>query len=870
IIINRGVNKMIEKYLYSIPKSKKIFYGILIFMTFFSLLSYRVHSGLFSWIADTVTDNITDEIFTAINQSLADALSNAIDWFFKTALDPFGPNMDFFTNHTKFGTISLKTFLDNFSVFTGMFLCTLIFGFSMCVYFFSGKFSDSRDTPISLFGRYILAIAICYKNKLIYKTVMAIVDDFYTSLTDLENTMTKDKAGILGIVSGSESAGFQLFGEAIAMAVFPGVMLVILIIQLILIWKLLKGFIKLYAEMISRYIVTMVLLIMFAAFGGTIVSNNTVQIFKSYLRTLFCSFIVMIFNITWFKGCFCAVLGTTEGFTLIQYVFLLEILAFGLKFDGMLRSMGLGVATGGSRIASAIGGSGRNLANSLRNANDARKAGGNLLKAGGLATGNKAMFDAGDKLSAGIGDLLSGKKGGDPANMAAEYGKMANGKKIDDNLVTPEQARDIINNALKNPGNQDAINAVNGLSDNMIKKGTQALLADSGIKVNDASLYQFRGADGKYHSGIKVNGERVQGTGKNKTSHGVNGVICSSGAFNSSQDLGNGMGLNCANSLKNGESCFINEAADLAGQKAADALKTAQDNGVNFGDKGYIQKAGKDDNGLETFKCFDSNGNQVGTISGDEFIAASNINGNEKSTADHNATAGSDDEAPFGTGKGYEGTSSGTDDGSPVGEGGDSYGNSSSYDGPDGDGSPLGEGGDSYEDSSSYDGSDGDGSPLGEGGDSYGNDDDSHGNTDSGPYGSGTYADNIMNELNQGSDYDQISPFEPVEGNQGVYKATATYEDGSKVDIYATDKGIHPESHLNNSSESFMYVGQDSNGNKVKYDVNVGKKYRSSNQKDYGNKTGYSKMEEEKVSDESSQKYQNNKPKGKQNDKGRK
>ena len=42
---------MIERYLYSIPTRKKIFYGVLITGLFLSLMSYRVNAGIFTWIA---------------------------------------------------------------------------------------------------------------------------------------------------------------------------------------------------------------------------------------------------------------------------------------------------------------------------------------------------------------------------------------------------------------------------------------------------------------------------------------------------------------------------------------------------------------------------------------------------------------------------------------------------------------------------------------------------------------------------------------------------------------------------------------------------------------------------------------------------
>ena len=274
---------MIERYLYSIPKRKKIFYGILLSWLFLSLITNRVDCGIFTWIAGAVTDNITDEIFTAINQSLAEAIGALIDWFFNVLLAPLGPQLKTFTDNTNLASVSLTDFIDRFSIFTGVFLATIIFFFGIFVYFFSGKITDSKDTPVSLFFRYVIALCICYKHKVIYETILKYIDDiFYKKLT---YTLTKDmmkQDGFLNLVAKKADDKLTIFGvEQVINFAFPGVGLIIIILQIILVWKLIKGFLKLYCEMVSRYIVTIVLLLLFAAFGGTIVSNNTSSIFKS-------------------------------------------------------------------------------------------------------------------------------------------------------------------------------------------------------------------------------------------------------------------------------------------------------------------------------------------------------------------------------------------------------------------------------------------------------------------------------------------------------------------------------------------------------------------------------------------------------------
>ena len=619
---------MIENYLYSIPKWKKIFYGVLFAMLIFSLVSVRVDSGLFSWITGTITDNITDEIFTAVNQSAGEAVGSILVWLFNLLVGPFGPELTTFVSNTNFGTANAKDFLDGFAISVGMFISTLIWGFSMFTYFFSGKITDSKDTPISLTFRYAIAIAICYKQTAIVDTFIDLVDILYTAFTKNAIGTVLKGSGFLNIMGTAVDGSVALLGKTIVFAAFPGVGLIVLILEIVLIWKLLKGFIQLYCEMISRYIVSCVLLLLFSAFGGTIVSNNTSQIFKSYLRTLLASFAVMLFNILWFKMCFLAVIGGTVSLVnFVQYIFVIELLHFGLKFDGMLRSMGLGVATGGSRLASAVGGAGRNLANSLRAANDMRKAGGNLLAAKGLAAGNKDMFNMGSKMAANPMDIAKGRLNNpnNVANMAAGYG--ANGQKISDGLVSGKQAAGIMSNALKNPNDKDAQNAMAALSNKKLAEGAQEMLGD-GFKVNSAQLQQQRGADGKMHNTVGFNAQKAGGNRSFAelmySEHGqsFNGQIGGSGTFASGLAVGDGgLTANCADSLDKGDECSVKDAAFFAGQDAANALEGVTIGGQGLED-GSLVACGKDENGNDSFRVYDGNGDIVGSINGDQFTAA--------------------------------------------------------------------------------------------------------------------------------------------------------------------------------------------------------------------------------------------------------
>lgn len=623
---------MIQNYLYSMPKRKKVFYGILITMVFISLISIRTQSGFFSWAAGKVTDNITDEIFNALNESLGEAIGGIADWFINIITGPFGPDMSTFETYTVFGTMNGTDFIKGFSISVGMFIATLIWGFSMFVYFFSGKITDSKDTPISLTGKYILAIAIAYKQTDIIETFLDLINILYTSFTKKAIGITAGAAdGALGLSSYMfDKAGkkaIYLFAEPLVFELFPIVSTVIIILQIVLIWKMCKAFIQLYVEMISRYIVSIVLLLLFSAFAGTMVSNNTSQIFKSYLRTLFSSFVVMLFNIVWMKLCIIAAFGgTTKLFTsLLTYIFVLELLHFGTKFDGMLRSMGLGVATGGSRIASALGGAGRNLANSLRNANATRQRAGGLMKAAGLASGNKGLYNAGQKLGTGLGDIATGKNNdrNSAFNMAVEKGKL--GGIMPDSQVSKKEAANIMGRALGNPNDREAQSAMAALSPNKLREGAQEMLGN-GYKVNSAQLQQQRGDDGRTHRtiGFEAQKEGVNGNKPFKGQIGGDGTF-KSGLSDTNANGQDGIRVACGNSLGKGEKCDIKDAAYMAGQSAADALDGVKIKGQSLADmdNAKLEYCGKDANGQDSFRVRDDDSKAVlGSINGDKFTAS--------------------------------------------------------------------------------------------------------------------------------------------------------------------------------------------------------------------------------------------------------
>lgn len=615
---------------------KKITKKNYIILTFFlsvvivSLLSTNVNSSLFSWVAGKITDNITDEIFEGINQSLGEGIGAIIEWIANIFTNPLGPSLTTFVTYTQIGDINARDLLYGYGVSAGMFIITLLFGFYIIVYFFNGKITDIRDTPLSLLVNYSIGMIMCYKGDVIIDTVIDIFDDIYNVYT--KNAIKKSVGTInfLNLVSGTESksdgkVSLNLLGANIVFKSFPGVSLVVLILQLFLVWKLIKGFLKLYLEMVKRYIISCSLLCTLPVFGSTVVSNNTNQIFKSYVRTIASSFLLLIFNIFWFKMCF--FIATTRGGVidnLIEYVFLLELLEIGTKADGILRSMGLGIATCGSALASSIGCAGRNIANTMRGANQMRQGSGALLQATGIMTGNKQVYNAGSIIGARPSDILNGNVGG--TSFAEKAGSL--GKTVSDSTVSGAQAANIVNDVMNNPTNRRFQNAANGLSEGKMAEAAQNIVGNNAdIKVESANLQNYIGDDGQRHTGIKVQGTTSEGKQ-------ISGIIGKKESFTAGENLGNGNVMQTQNMLGNGETCDIKDVHLRAGSKAAKAVSDAEKNGYVFPEGSKVEKDGRTGNRMDAFNVIGNTGDIIGTIENDQFtMAANQLSNNQKDTA---------------------------------------------------------------------------------------------------------------------------------------------------------------------------------------------------------------------------------------------
>ncbi len=639
-------------------------------------------SSLINKVASNVTDeltNITDEINVSVIQGVtgaSDMFTESIFGQFANPLTNFEDSEDTGLSSDSFENTVGTTFVKKINTTTasiGYFVATILFFFGIFVYFFSGKISDTKDTPISLIGKYVISIflIISASNLSIRNTINDYLGKFCTSLTGIENNNPLSFNAF--ITEGTGGADINLCGLILKLPkAIPFIMTIFSLGGMIVMLIIVKNAFKMYIECISRYIISNVLLLLFGAFCGTIVSNNTSNIFKSYIQTLFSSYFLLAFDLVWFSSVIGILLtratGLGKGNTLglMEIILINELLKLGPKFDGILKGMGIGVAQGMSRVGSSIGMGINQLARSLSNANQLRKGAGTTLQAlaGNPSLGfspetRQKMYETGSKMAAPLSTMVGGQNVNDPNKIVGMLQDSAKkGKILPDSYYSNAQAGNVLDRMMKNPGKKDLSEAIGGMSETKKAEGMQELLG-GGMQINEAMRGNYKGVDGYSHEGIRVSGTMADGTQ-------FSGVIGSERYMDSSKAMAipgsetNGLLIQMDNNMKMMESQNFNnafEAGTFAGSEAANVLNNLQGNiKDNIADGGRLEYAGKTSDG-DAFRLYgkDDNGNEqlMGSIIGDKFAPTINNMSGQESTAFLNGVAENAGKQAFGEGQ-YE------------------------------------------------------------------------------------------------------------------------------------------------------------------------------------------------------------------------
>ena len=440
-----------------------------------------------------ITDEITEDLTTNVAQTVEEGFNGALE---KMA-GAFNPSLNLFYNLTSgnaaneslFDESNAKNFtvggesgmmklFRNFANYTGITLATIIWGYSLIFYMFTGKLTDSKDNPIRCTLLFIVSLLMIYMSQEIMNYFLEVVQGIWSYVVDqsnqIDNTATRGAFlasnfykifGVSSLTGILTQGSIAIFG--IAPVVHTGIIVVclLLIIGIFILWLLFKGFLRLWLEMAERYIIVCLMVFLFPAVCPFVISKDTVVVFKSYIRMLCSQLFLIVCGFVFVKG-FSILIGGLVHTTIIGFIFCMGYLRTAQRIDSYMASMGLNVAQTGGGLFDSFALAVHSMGATVRGANGLRKGAGNAMKASAIGTQNKELFKAGARIGSSISDVgkmasVGGLKNlGKDAHFLAEAGKA--GQKLGKGAVSPQVANEAVSKFMKNPTseNKHAINAL--------------------------------------------------------------------------------------------------------------------------------------------------------------------------------------------------------------------------------------------------------------------------------------------------------------------------------------------------------------------------------------------------------------------------
>ena len=287
------------------------------------------------------------------------------------------------------------------------------------------------------------------------------------------------------------------------------------LVSLVMLWALLKELLKLFVELVERYIVFHILLTLSPIAAASFTTDSTENIGKSYIQMLFSQFFLVVMSRFYVIATFYLLFdhytnAMKSSFTtyIVAWISVLAILKAFQKIDYYLRAMGIGVAQAGGQLADSIQSSfrnvGRAVGGALSRGDRARQAIGGATQAIGAQIGNQTMFNAG----AVMGASAAGMARGNVPTKSALNKKFAETQGVLGRSVSMDggNAAKLLNGYM-----QDfrARGAAAALDNNSLREGVRSM---TGLDVTSASLgkygdisFDWKDADGNMHSGTLSN-----------------------------------------------------------------------------------------------------------------------------------------------------------------------------------------------------------------------------------------------------------------------------------------------------------------------------------------------------------------------------
>ncbi len=480
---------------------------MLIIMLMVFAAPQKAYSGpIGDWIKEKVNDSVStmaDEMLSGLGQRVSETIEALGNDIVNGMVQSLGPDLKAFDNFVSGRDINADAteYRDVHNKFTTV---AQVFGYGIALIiliisllqFFISKPGELKDTPFRIIFKFILAIGLIAGSREIMDMILEVANNIWTDviMTEVVNgktlTLSYDTLAPVTVSEGDKQIGIELlvnssktfmFGGL--MAIVPGIAAFIGLFQLLIYWPLIKGFVKLYIEIVERYLVVVLLYFFFGAAAGTIVSNNTSNVFKSYMRMVASQIFLLFVNAALLSVFIDALLRKAFTVSIPNYIFGLAFLKVCQRIDSYMASLGLNVAQTGGQTLDAILGAGAGILRGLGSLGRTAGSGANLASAvaekGGhfkTAAGLKAISGV-----RGASDVI-GAGGIDSAArlMAANRGKSFS--------ATPDQAAAMLKDYMSDPNNMKKASMIAGYDDQSLVAGMNKIMADSGQNVHVSGI----------------------------------------------------------------------------------------------------------------------------------------------------------------------------------------------------------------------------------------------------------------------------------------------------------------------------------------------------------------------------------------------
>ena len=370
-------------------------------------------------VKDSVRKAITDEMIMGTGQSVYDTGVLGLDALLKGTATAFGPQSSLFDvvintgedpktarNHSNASHLEPDTvtgFIVSVSQVFGYFVSGLLLIIGLMSFAFNGNIYEIRDTPLKLLGRFILScFFIRWAPEIMFGELMFRFSLLWNDIMTVGDNALALQHFSAYLTDNPESQYFYILDIVIDTMNNPVVGIMLMVIGLYITWRLLKGYFKLFIEVVQRYILVCLFGYIFPAVGGTITSSGTSGIFTAYLKLFFSQMFLLFMDCIFIRTFVMLLAHGTFTHSIIGYIFGISMLSVFLHFDQYIASLGINVAQMGAGVRDAVlmGGTNlRQMAYGARAFNGARKTVGKAASATGLLANKQELFNAGQFLS---------------------------------------------------------------------------------------------------------------------------------------------------------------------------------------------------------------------------------------------------------------------------------------------------------------------------------------------------------------------------------------------------------------------------------------------------------------------------------------